>query len=383
MTEFFNTGLTKQQFLTQYWQKKPLLIRQAFADFDPLITPNELAGLACESDIESRLIIEREQQWQLRHGPFNDEDFADLPEQNWTLLVQDVDKHLPEMQTLLQPFNFIPNWRRDDLMISFAADGGSVGPHTDGYDVFLLQAEGSRRWQISSQAIANPKLLADCDLQILETFEPSETWELQAGDMLYLPPHFGHHGVAVGECMTFSIGFRAPKQTEMLGALLTELVETNGGQQHYRDQNLTLTDHEHIIADDAVSRFKQQLHELIDKAEPQLLASLGKLVTETKPSLVVHADDFLITEADETTLSAQFSQGKSLRRNPYYRIAWTGEQLFMAGERYVLPESETLSLILAEQLTLNQTDWQLIQADQQAKLLLISLIEAGGWYWDD
>ena len=153
MAEFFNTGLSQQEFLEQYWQKKPLLIRQAFTDFEIPITPDDLAGLACEPEIESRLIEENGQDgvWQVTNGPLSEDDFARLPATHWTMLVQDVDKHLPELQYLLDPFRFIPDWRRDDLMISYAPEHGTVGPHTDGYDVFLLQAMGMRRWQIGNK----------------------------------------------------------------------------------------------------------------------------------------------------------------------------------------------------------------------------------------
>ena len=154
MTDFFNTGLSQQQFLDEYWQKKPLLIRQAFADFETPISPDELAGLACEAEIESRLIEEQGETaaWQVTNGPLSEQDFAKLPATHWTMLVQDVDKHVPELRTLLDPFRFISDWRRDDLMISFAPEHGTVGPHTDGYDVFLLQALGERRWQIGKKA---------------------------------------------------------------------------------------------------------------------------------------------------------------------------------------------------------------------------------------
>ena len=193
MTAFFNTGLTQQQFLQQYWQKKPLLIRQAFSDFQSPISPDDLAGLACEPEIESRLIEEKGAlgPWQVRSGPLTEDDFARLPSTHWTMLVQDVDKHLPELQSLLDPFRFIPDWRRDDLMVSYAPQHGSVGPHTDGYDVFLLQAMGERRWQINDKAMTDAALIEGLDVQILQEFHPDQSWDLQPGDMLYLPPGTG------------------------------------------------------------------------------------------------------------------------------------------------------------------------------------------------
>ncbi|RKZ82116.1 MAG: cupin domain-containing protein, partial [Gammaproteobacteria bacterium] len=187
MAVFFNTALSQQQFLDQYWQKKPLLIRQAYTDFESPISADDLAGLACEPAIESRLIEENGQAgpWQVTNGPLSEDDFARLPATHWTMLVQDVDKHLPEVQYLLDPFRFIPDWRRDDLMISYAPEFGTVGPHTDSYDVFLLQAMGTRRWQISDEPIYEAKLIDGLGLQILQEFTPDQTWDLRPGDMLY------------------------------------------------------------------------------------------------------------------------------------------------------------------------------------------------------
>ena len=227
MTEFFDTGMTQQEFLDQYWQKKPLVIRQAFPDFKSVISPNELAGLAGEPRIESRLVIEKGVggAWQLIDGPFSDKDFSVLPKTHWTLLVQDIDKHVPETREILMPFSFIPNWRFDDLMVSFAPKQGSVGAHTDGYDVFLLQGMGKRKWQVSAGPLHKPALLENVDIQVLADFEPAQEWLLEPGDILYLPPHYGHHGVAMEDCMTFSIGFRAPNQSETLDAVINDLVE--------------------------------------------------------------------------------------------------------------------------------------------------------------
>jgi len=388
MTDFFNTGLSQQQFLDQYWQKKPLLIRQAFPSFQSPISPDELAGLACETEIESRLIVEQTEAgaWQLTNGPLSDEDFADLPESHWTLLVQDIDKHVPDTQTILAPFKFIPNWRRDDLMVSFAPKGGSVGPHTDGYDVFLLQAMGQRQWQVSATPIYDAPLLENIALQVLAEFESAEQWLLEPGDMLYLPPHYGHHGVAMNDCMTFSIGFRAPKQAEALDAVLNDLLEQGLAKQHYHDPELRVVQHDHEIDQAAVSRLKQLLHDTIDQAEPVLLHTLGKLVTETKPSLAELADPFYADEPNQAEVTKQFQQGLGLYRNPYLRFAWSqheqGGIVFMAGESYPLACCQRQSLmILAEQTEINQTDWQQLNDDPPAAVLLCQLIAEGGWVW--
>ena len=343
MTAFFNTGLSQQQFLQQYWQKKPLLIRQAFPEFESPISAEELAGLACEPDIESRLIEEHGQDgsaWQVTTGPLTDSDFARLPETHWTMLVQDVDKHLPELQGILDVFNFIPDWRRDDLMISYATEFGSVGPHTDAYDVFLLQAMGTRRWQIGDQPLHEAKLIDGLELQILSEFTSDQSWDLLPGDMLYLPPHFAHHGVAVNDCMTYSIGFRAPAAVEMLDALVNALLEQGLGKSRYQDPDLVLNQHSAEIDIQAVARLKHLLHLAIDQAEPQLATALGRFVTETKPGLATIAAEASIDLPDIDELTNRFDAGEELQRNAYYRFAWTsnttGGQLFMAGESYIV-----------------------------------------------
>ncbi|NQZ53049.1 MAG: cupin domain-containing protein [Piscirickettsiaceae bacterium] len=388
MAEFFNTGLSQQQFLEQYWQKKPLLIRQAFADFESPISPDDLAGLACEPEVESRLIEEHGQtgSWQVTHGPLSQEDFARLPPTHWTMLVQDVDKHLPELQYLLDPFRFIPDWRRDDLMISYAPEFGTVGPHTDGYDVFLLQAMGCRRWQIADETVHEAKLIDGLNLQILADFKPNQTWDLQPGDILYLPPNIAHHGVALEDCMTFSIGFRAPTQADMLDSLVNTMLEQGVGKQRYSDPDLVLPQHSAEIDAQAVTRLKNMLHQAIDEAEPLLVDALGKFVTETKSSLAELAAESLSDGPTIDELSIQFERGKVLQRNVYCRFAWAenaaGGQLFMAGEAYTVDVNAIANLaILTEQTELTSNDWHQLAKDEQSANLLCQLIAEGGWFW--
>ncbi|MDH5357249.1 MAG: cupin domain-containing protein [Gammaproteobacteria bacterium] len=388
MTEFFNTGLSQQEFLIQYWQKKPLLIRQAFADFESPVSPDDLAGLACEPEIESRLIEEKgsDGAWQVTHGPLSEDIFDRLPASHWTMLVQDVDKHLPELQSLLDPFRFIPDWRRDDLMISYAPEFGTVGPHTDGYDVFLLQAMGSRRWQISDQPVYDASLIDGLDLQIMAEFTADQAWDLQPGDMLYLPPYFAHHGVALNDCMTFSFGFRAPSRVDMLDAVINTMMEQGLGKSRYSDPDLIVTQHGSEIDSNAVVRLKQMLHHAIDEAEPFLATALGKFVTDTKSSLVDLATETFSEQASITELNSQFEQGYELARNPYYRFAWTANemngQLFMGGETYMVDEHGIANLaMLTEKSTLTLLDWQTLKQDTQSATLLCQLITDGGWLW--
>jgi len=390
VAQFFKTGLTQQQFLDQYWQKKPLLIRQAFPEFSPPITPDELAGLACEAEIESRLIREqgdKDQTWQVTQGPLSESDFAGLPETHWTILVQDMDKHLSELDYLLDPFRFIPDWRRDDLMISYAPKFGTVGPHTDAYDVFLLQAMGTRRWQIGDEPVYEAKLLDDLDLQILAEFSPDQEWDLQAGDLLYLPPHFAHYGVALNECMTFSIGFRAPTDVDLLDALVNTLLAKDSVKGRYQDPDLLLNTHTSEIDSASVARLKQLLHQMIDKSDSLLAEVLGKVATETKPSLTALAAEFVTELPIIKALNNKFEQGEKLLRNDYYRFAWSVDskaegQLFMAGEAYPVDADGAKYLtLLTEQKQLDKNDWQVIVQNKSVTKLLCQLIAEGGWYW--
>jgi len=390
MADFFNTGLTQQQFLDEYWQKKPLLIRQAFTDFESPISPDDLAGLACEADIESRLIEENgsDGSWQVSHGPLSDDDFNRLPKTHWTMLVQDVDKHLPELQYLLDPFRFIPDWRRDDLMISYATEHGTVGPHTDGYDVFLLQAMGTRNWKVGGQPIHNPELIDGLDVQILAEFDTAQEWDLQAGDMLYLPPHFAHHGVARTDCMTFSFGFRAPSQTDVLDSVINLLLEKELAAGRYADADLVASAQPHQIDKSAVERLKQLLHNTIEQAEPILAEALGKFVTETKSSLASLSEETWTDLATIEELDESFTTGGELARSLYHRFAWSIEanvgMLFMAGEAYELDEEAYEFLpLLAENSVITLADWQRIKTSSQSAELLCQLISEGGWYWAD
>jgi 50S ribosomal protein L16 3-hydroxylase len=255
--------ISAQKFLQRYWQREPLLIRKALIDYRSPISPDELAGLALETEVESRLVEGKAKDWSLRHGPFTEQDFLQLPEQDWTLLVQAVDLWVPEVQQLLERFDFLPPWRLDDVMVSFACPGGSVGPHFDQYDVFLLQVEGARRWQIGGHCDGDSPLQADCPLRVLESFSSQQEWLLEPGDMLYLPPGIAHWGVAETECLTYSIGFRSPSIADLLGDLAVELM-AQGYEAHYRDPAMSqaLTGRE--IDPTFVAQAKQQLWQAID-----------------------------------------------------------------------------------------------------------------------
>lgn len=272
------------RFLSEHWQKKPLLIRHAFPDFEPFLSPEELAGLACEEDVESRLIIAdaAAEKFTLRSGPFSESDFSSLPETGWTLLVQDVEKHLPELAEILDHFRFIPSWRIDDLMISYATRDGGVGPHTDHYDVFLLQASGQRRWQVAENF--DPELIEGIDLKVLKTFKPEQDWVLNPGDMLYLPPGVAHNGVAVdSDCMTWSIGFRAPEAQDMLTDLVELLQQRLPNDRMYEDPDLSPEEAaDGQISPAARERARKLVRDMLTMDDAFIDEWFGRFVTEPK-----------------------------------------------------------------------------------------------------
>ena len=235
-------GMSPAQFLRDYWQKRPLLIRNAFPGFEPPLQPNDLAGLACEEHTLSRLIVHdaKRDRWSVKSGPLVEDDFGKTPGTGWTLLVQDVDKWDADVARLLEHFRFVPSWRVDDVMVSYAEPGGGVGAHVDQYDVFLLQGLGQRHWAISTDPHAPMDFRPDVELKQLVQFEPTHEWLLETGDMLYLPPGIPHDGVAFGgPCMTFSVGMRAPSQAELTGDLADYLAERLSDEQRYSDPDLT------------------------------------------------------------------------------------------------------------------------------------------------
>lgn len=279
-------GLSPQQFMKRHWQKKPLLVRQAIPGFKPLLDRAELFNLAAGEDVESRLLVCGDGQWQLKRGPFERRALPALKKPQWTILVQGADLHHDGVHSLMQQFRFVPDARLDDVMISYASDGGGVGPHFDSYDVFLLQASGQRRWRIGRQK--DLTLVDGLPLKILANFEPEEEYVLDAGDMLYLPPRWAHDGVAVGgDCMTYSIGFRQPNRGELARELLQRLAEDaedNVGDAAYRDPSQPAVAAPGGIPPAMLDFAREALQAVLDDpAELQCL--LGEYLSEPKPNV--------------------------------------------------------------------------------------------------
>ena len=356
-------GLSPAQFMRRHWQKKPLLVRQAIAQFTPPVLRSELFALAAQEGVESRLVQQVKDVWKLRHGPFSRRSLPALQQPNWTLLVQGVDLHNDQVHALMQQFRFVPDARLDDLMISYASDGGGVGPHFDSYDVFLLQAHGRRRWRIGRQK--NLSLRDDIPLKVLAQFEPEQEYVLEPGDMLYLPPGYAHDGIAEGECMTYSIGFRVPARAELANELLLRVSEDADEEAVpvlYRD-----------AGQDAVelpAAIPERLHEFARDAlkralsEPLVLErALGEYLTEPKPSVWFEPND-----------AGVMLEGLALDRRT--RMMYDAHHVFINGDSYrAAGRDATLMRRLADQRRLNSRD--LARATDDALELLSAWCDAG------
>ena len=320
ITLTFPAGINHDKFLSEYWQKKPLLIPAALNGFHDPLEPEELAGLACEEEIAARIICENgHNDWQVRHNPFSEDDFTSLPSSHWTVLVQDLNKHITELDLLLEAFSFLPSWRIDDVMASYAAPHGSVGAHTDQYDVFLLQGMGTRRWQISSPK-EDEELVSGIDLKILKTFNPEQEFLLQPGDMLYLPPGVQHYGISDEACMTYSIGLRAPSQLELLGDYIDQRTLTNNNDTEecrYHDPQLANKNCGEITAD-AINNIAELIKN-IPSDDANIKSWFGRFITSTLHTL----DRIPLTpEIDSEDFLQHLHQGKTLYRNAASRFAY-------------------------------------------------------------
>ncbi|WHI49354.1 cupin domain-containing protein [Microbulbifer sp. MLAF003] len=342
-------------FMRDYWQQKPLLIRNAFANFESPISGEELAGMALEEAVESRLVLEngKSSPWELRTGPFTEEDFLSLPKTHWTLLVQAVDQWMSEIAELKDFFRFIPDWRLDDVMISYAADKGSVGPHYDHYDVFLLQAEGKRLWQQGPKVDESNPRLEGTSLNILKEFEAENSWVLEPGDMLYLPPQYSHWGIAEGGCTTISIGFRAPSAAAILEDLAAEIAMDLPDSQRYTDAGAEVAKNPAEIDPASVARLQQQLGEWLQQPE-KIAQWFGAVMTEAK-----YPDTVALDADDAVDWREQMPKGVQLVLNPASRAAFCREPatLFVDGEAFPCP------LVFAEQFAdSHEVTWNDIEA---------------------
>ncbi len=323
-------------FLRDYWQKKPLLIRNPWDRWVNPLEPDELAGLACENDAEARLIEQTRGSWKVEHGPFAEKRLGKLGKKPWTLLVQAVDHMVPDVAALIDPFRFIPNWRIDDVMVSYASDGGGVGPHFDQYDVFLIQGLGKRRWRIGQACDKASALLPHDDLRLLADFETAEEWVLEPGDILYVPPGIAHDGMAVGDdCMTYSVGFRAPSRSELVAHWCDHVLGELTEDDRYGDAGLVAQANPGEIAPAALSRLRAMVAEaLLD--ESRFARWFGGFNSEPKYPERDWRPEVPITMKE---VRKAISNGIAIERNPASRVAFVrvGDgaiSLFVDGESF-------------------------------------------------
>lgn len=334
-------SLSTADFLREYWQQRALLVHGALSRTQELLDGDDLAGLACEEGIASRLVIHdpRSRRWHCEHGPFDEGRFADLPEHDWTLLVQGVEQWFPAVAALLARFDFLPRWRVDDIMASYATPGGGVGPHFDYYDVFLIQARGRRRWRLGQHCDDTTPLENHPELKLLAAFHEQSSHDLEPGDMLYVPPGQSHLGTALGEdCITLSVGFRAPSHAEILQGMAASLAQSLGGQHRYTDPAGVSGGDPHRIDAAALT----QLDSVLGARDPAavrgaLADAFGRLVTEPRQPDLVDAPD----AASLARIEARLSAGGSLRlrHHPASRFAYAitadGALLFVDGESHL------------------------------------------------
>jgi 50S ribosomal protein L16 3-hydroxylase len=323
-------GMTPAVFLKKYWQQKPLLIRRAVPGVIPPVTRAELFELAGREEAESRVVQRQGAAWSMERGPFTRRDFKRAAQAKWSLLVQGVNLHSVEADALMRRFDFIPRARLDDLMISWANDGGGVGPHFDSYDVFLLQVEGRRRWRISTQR--DLSLKPGLPLKVLKNFKAEEEYVLEPGDMLYLPPSVAHDGVALGECMTCSIGFRAPSAAELARGFLEYLAEQVQGSALYADPRLSPASDASLL-DDAFVRRARRLAVLPKATNAAFEEFLGRYLTEPKANVFFETPESPVSRAAFSRGVANDGVRLDLRTQMLHR----GRRLYINGEAEALP----------------------------------------------
>jgi 50S ribosomal protein L16 3-hydroxylase len=378
--------LTPEQFLKEYWQKKPLLIKGAFKDFTDPIDANELAGLAMESEIESRIIASNDNVWQVEQGPF--ESFDKFGEQNWTLLVQAVNNWSRDTQTLLAAVDFIPKWRIDDVMVSFSTPNGGVGAHLDQYDVFIIQGEGKRRWKVGAPDSTLKQLLPHPDLKQVSDFTPIIDAVTEAGDLLYIPPNHPHNGVSIENSMNFSIGFQAPNNQELWSSFADKLIDENLGERRFPDKDRLLTEKPEQLVHADIAKLKAFMQAQLDD-DDLFTPFIGKYLTLNHHALEILMPVSPITPAKLTDILAEpentlvpVSGIKSLivPFQQEHQIEQTSF-LYINGESFLI-DKETIELAtyLTRPTSLTTKQVKSLMNCLKNEQLLTNVLNMGLWY---
>jgi 50S ribosomal protein L16 3-hydroxylase len=337
MPRFLLGNVPLRVFLRDHWHKKPLLVRGALPGFHGLIDHKGLFEAACRESVSSRLVLRRGARWEVRCGPFHRRELRALPQRNWSLLVQEVNHFLPAADALMRKFAFVPLARLDDVMVSLAPAGGGVGPHVDSYDVFLLQGSGRRRWHVSAQRDLD--LVPDSPLKILKRFMPEQEWVLEPGDMLYLPPAYAHDGIAVDECTTYSIGFRAPTAQEVGQAFLDHLRDTLDLPGRYADPDLVAQKHLAAINTGMTAQIATML-EGIRWTRRDVARFLGGYLTEPKPHVFFTPPRVALSRAGFLAGTARHGVALALRS----RMLFDRDRVYLNGDSYA-PVGEAAAVL--------------------------------------
>lgn len=363
-------------FLQSVWQQQPRLYRQALPGFTSPISPEELAGLACEQGVHSRLVMEQDdgREWLLSYGPFTEDTFLGLPATHYSLLVSECEKWIPELRELVQLFEFIPKWRLDDLMISYAPDFGSVGPHIDDYDVFLIQAAGQRKWSIMDEFQDDPGILPEQDLAIMSDFQCDREWILEPGDMLYLPPRIAHHGVAMGDgCMTYSVGFRAVTRGQIMDQVMLQADNNNLTGIRYADGTLDTSRDSAEITSAEIQRFMQMLQDMMSELASDQAEIVGRLV-----SAATLADDIQIMSCNSVTEVQQYAWQMHPDSRCYYHRSEQQLLLFHNGHCETLTNNRSNEILCQQLCHPEDAQFSKLITDLPAALVL-KLVNSGTW----
>ncbi|MCX8641970.1 MULTISPECIES: cupin domain-containing protein [unclassified Gilliamella] len=367
----YKLAIDWDHFLANYWQKKPVILRKAFAEFVDPITPDELAGLAMEEELDSRIVTNKNGKWDAKFGPFTHYD--DLGEDHWSLLVQAVDHWHEQAATLVEPFKCIPHWQFEDLMISYATKGAGVGPHIDNYDVFIIQGMGCRRWQVGDRNPNYKQFSAHKALLHVEAYQPIIDEEITAGDILYIPIGFPHNGVSIGESLSYSVGFRTQTSQELLSGFADYVIDNLPNGIFYQDPDLKLPSDPYRIEPYELEKLQGQMIDLIKN--PDLFNDwFGKHITIPMHDLnIIPADPAYELDEFEEILKS----GAELHRVPSIRIVKIEDTAYINGEKIPLP-METIDLLC-------ETDvlyYEQLQ-DEQTLNVMLKLVNLGYWYFDE
>ncbi|QQX78620.1 cupin domain-containing protein [Shewanella sp. KX20019] len=372
----YSLNLDTNAFLSDYWQKKPLLIKNAFPNFEELISPDELAGLACEEEVSSRVVVTKDNDWQICQGPF--EDYDQFGSSHWQLLVQALNHWYPDSANFIDAFRFIPDWRFDDLMASFATPGGGVGAHIDNYDVFIIQGEGERHWTVGEKGQYAPKN-NDPTTPLIEGFSPIIDVVLEKGDMLYIPPGYPHQGQTLTTAMSYSIGYRAPSQQELFSALADALIDTNTGLKRFTSTS------EPTIANQVSVSHQQDMMALISElaSDPESYQTmLGNMLSQNRFEL-----DLCEPEQPYTAdmLKEDIEQGAQLCRIGGLKLLQLENdslsRVFVNGEAFVHPASITVDVtILANSCSFDPEKTEQLLQNVPTQDLVLTLLNRGYFY---